>query len=521
MRLSYLDSSWKYLLLILLLAAGLRLVNLSGRALWYDEAFAVLFAEKGLDAMLDGTLTEVEGGAADIHPLLYYTTLDIWMEIFGQSPFAVRLWSVMLGLLTVGVVYVLSRELFDEKTGFTAALITAIAPFHVQYSQETRMYSLLGLLLMLTTYSFLKAWRSQKWIWWVAFGVLAGLAMYTQQLAAFYLITLGLVPFVAKRRGQIYRVVVGAVVAIVVYLPWLINLPSQFNKVRSYYWIAKPNPARFLLTTRSFLVVNLDMPASVSTPAFLGALFMMLFVIVQVFIFARSRRTPRPQLRIVLFVVWLAGMPPLLMWLVSQFQPVYLERGLIASALMLYILLAWLFTRSGVPRPILTVIGVVALLLVGVGLFYQYTWDQFPNSPFQDAGDFVRANWQAGDVVVHQNKISALPMIYYGRDLTQHYIGDTPGAAEDTLALPTQEALQLLADSCVQAAVGDGQRVWFVTFGFAEEQYASAGRPEFTQAVTWLQANFTEMQTYTFNDLTVQLFERDEDVHAESVDCAV
>ena len=33
---------WLPLTLILLLAIGLRLINLGGRALWYDEAFAVL-----------------------------------------------------------------------------------------------------------------------------------------------------------------------------------------------------------------------------------------------------------------------------------------------------------------------------------------------------------------------------------------------------------------------------------------------------------------------------------------------
>src|SRR5688572_4753173 len=129
--------------LILLLAFTLRLVNLSGRSLWYDEAFAVLFADKGLNAMLYGTLTPVAGGAADIHPLLYYVTLDGWMALFGSSPFAVRFWSVLLGVATVGVIYLIGRDLFSKRTGYAAAFITAIAPFHIQYSQEARMYALM------------------------------------------------------------------------------------------------------------------------------------------------------------------------------------------------------------------------------------------------------------------------------------------------------------------------------------------------------------------------------------------
>ena len=68
------------LLAMLLLAFLLRVLNLNGRALWYDEAFAVLFSEKGLNAMLYGTLTPAGGAAADVHPLLYYTSLDGWMR---------------------------------------------------------------------------------------------------------------------------------------------------------------------------------------------------------------------------------------------------------------------------------------------------------------------------------------------------------------------------------------------------------------------------------------------------------
>ncbi|HEX2907483.1 MAG TPA: glycosyltransferase family 39 protein, partial [Phototrophicaceae bacterium] len=200
------------------MALVLRLINLGGRALWYDEAFAVLFSEKGLNAMLYGTLTPVVGGAADIHPLLYYSTLNVWMAIFGQSAVAVRLWSVVLGVATIGSLYLLGRDLFGPRIGLAAAFITAIMPFQVQYSQETRMYALLGLLLVAATWCVVRGSRLgqlyqsspdetekgfsvwwQQWGWWLAFGVLVALAMYTQQLAAFYLVALGLVPILARR----------------------------------------------------------------------------------------------------------------------------------------------------------------------------------------------------------------------------------------------------------------------------------------------------------------------------------
>lgn len=532
------------LLWILLLALALRLVNLGGRSLWYDEAFAVLFASKGLSAMLYGTLTPVAGGASDIHPLLYYTLLNIWMAIFGQSAFAVRLLSVLFGTATVAVIYYLARELFGQKPAIGAGIIVAVAPFHVQYSQETRMYALLGLLLAGATFCFVKGWQlnlnrreeapnnvgtlgTSKQIsmlranqlgglippvlkqegrgWWIAFGVLAALAMYTQQLAAFYLIALGLVPILTRRWDKLRSVMLAAVLALIIYFPWLIQLPAQFQKVRSYYWIDPPNIGTLLRTAYSFMVVNLDIPRATFSTGLILALILLIFTVVQLIFYWRSRRIPADR-QPLQFVLWMAAAPVGLMWLVSQFQPVYLERSLLPAALMLYILLAWVFTRGGLPRPIAYVLGALCVSMAGIGLYYQYTWATFPNSPFPQALAYVRQNWQDGDIIVHQNKLTALPSVYMDRELPQRYLGDRPGSSEDTLALPTQQSLDLLADACIQSASQDAERVWWVIFDFAEQQYAQAGRKEFSDVLDWLNTHYTKTSEQQFNDLDVILF---------------
>jgi hypothetical protein len=163
------------------------------------------------------------------------------------------------------------------------------------------------------------------------------------------------------------------------------------------------------------------------------------------------------------------------------------------------------------------VIGSTGLVLVAIGLYYQYTWATFPNSPFQPAAEYIRDNWQDGDAVVHQNKLSALPTIYYGRELVQRHLGDAPGSSEDTLALPTQQTLGLLADTCIQSASHDAQRIWFVVFAAAERQYEAASRPEYRETVNWLDAHYTLIDQEQFNDLNVTLYA---DPHGDlSVEC--
>lgn len=69
------------------------------------------------------------------HPLLFQTTLSIVFK-FGVSPLAGRLLSVGFGLATIGLCYVLGRMLYDRRTGFLAALILGVMPYHVVVTRQ-------------------------------------------------------------------------------------------------------------------------------------------------------------------------------------------------------------------------------------------------------------------------------------------------------------------------------------------------------------------------------------------------
>ncbi|HQH70613.1 MAG TPA: glycosyltransferase family 39 protein, partial [bacterium] len=80
--------------------------------------------------------------AADIQPPAYYYLLHAWMTLFGRSEVAVRLLSVVFGVLTVPLAYLLARRMLSPAVGVTTALLVAVSPFHIWYAQETRMYTL-------------------------------------------------------------------------------------------------------------------------------------------------------------------------------------------------------------------------------------------------------------------------------------------------------------------------------------------------------------------------------------------
>lgn len=468
---------------ILLLAFALRLIALNTRPLWYDEAFAVLFAEKGFKAMLAGTLTPVAGAASDVHPVVYYTALDFWMRIFGQSPFAVRLLSVFLGTLTVAVVYAIGKHLFDSQAAIVGMLIVAASPFQVYYSQETRMYAALGLCCALVVLFFLKATntkrRKSSLTDWVGLALSAALAMYMQNLAAFFLLAFGLSTL--PRPRVLARVAAAGAAAFLLWSPWFLNLPGQFAKLQQAYWVPRPNFVTLLQTALVYHTGEELIEARRLLPlALFTAIILPVFLLWQLF---KQRSYAGPQHALWLTV--LAVSTPALLFLASLYQPVYIQRALLPAALMYSIALGWLLTEKAMPLPVRAILGGLLAITAIAGLWTHYTFAQFPRPNFQEAVTFLRERAAPDDVVLHSNKLTFFPMYYYDRTLPQTFLADPPGSGSDTLALPTQDVLGLHADKDVETAVGETRTIWFVIFEKEIEEYGGA---DVHPALKWLRA---------------------------------
>lgn len=481
------------LILILLAAFAVRLVALSSRPLWYDEAMAVLYTERSYTQMVYGIVTPVEGaGAANVHPLLYYVVLHNWIKLVGDSTFVVRYLSVLLNLVGLGALYSFVRRWLEQKTALTTLAVAAVAPFVIHYAQETRMYALMATLALLASAALLHRR-------WFLYAICAALTVYTQNLGAFYLAVFNVVMLYRERKtGHVGHILLANAAALALYSPWMILvLPGQIGFVGRGYWIPRPAAAE-LIRTLIAITFNLPLPGWAIAPALATALLILTLLLYRII----KMHSPAGWLLV------FAWGPVLLSFTISQWQPIYLERSFLPGVLMYCGAVGWLLARGGLPKPLRYGLLAASILLTGVGLTHHYTFREFPNSDFPALQARLRGHVQPGDLIVHDNKLSFFPATYYDATLPQVFLPDPPGPT-DTLALPTQEALGLFSTPITGTL--STTRLWFVTFDRAIQEAQGLGLENTPNWLWYAERCQVREESSATGDLHIYVFEECQD----------
>jgi hypothetical protein len=177
-RLQYLSLYRLDVLALITLALIVRLHGISIPAIWYDEAYSLLLSERS-PALIWSTT------AGDVHPPLYYVILHFWMKVLGNSALSARSLSALADVGTLLLCTKLMSLIATRRAACFAGVLLALLPISVRYSQEVRMYALLGFWLMGATVA-LVCWGRQPRLkrYPVIYVLLMTAAFYTHYFAA-------------------------------------------------------------------------------------------------------------------------------------------------------------------------------------------------------------------------------------------------------------------------------------------------------------------------------------------------
>ncbi|MGB9301511.1 MAG: glycosyltransferase family 39 protein, partial [Anaerolineae bacterium] len=390
--------------------------------------------------------------AHDIHPPLYYYLLHFWVRLWGDSEIALRSLSALAGTMLVCATFMLGRELFHRRVAYIAALLAAISPFQVYYSQEARMYILVALwsaLAVLFSVRWMRSWtavgdgpRGHTTLCALLYVCFTTAALYTHYFAfAIPLVTniaYGLRMIACPSLRRLHRLAAWAGAQLVIaalYLPWLRLAGGQLT---TWPAVSESLSLRFLLE-ELLRVFSLGLSVEPrTTPVVMGFGVLLLLGTLPFLFWPPGQRRPglpeilpRPELDGLLCCVLYLCLPVLAMYVLSLSRPAYDPKFLLLVAPAFCLVVGrgtsgeWL-TADGEGRARAVTRGCLAgLLLVFVvvasalSLRNYYYDERYARDDYRGIASYISAAGQEGDAII-LNAPGQIEIFSY------YYRGDLP-----------------------------------------------------------------------------------------------
>ncbi len=463
--------------LILLLAMGLRLYQLSTESVWIDEMLSIQDAQT-----FHLTLPYMRP--------FYYLLLKFWM-LFGNSDAWLRGLSVVFSLGSIYFTYWLGCRIVGKSTGLIAAFLASVSPLFINHAQEIRMYTVISLLsvagtvaltytLEQPTYKNLTGWviarifliltNANNILILIADAVLLGWKFRKQRqyllasgvglsvISLFFLPILwsltigGTSDEFMKKQVEDYSKpgitqIVGMLTQFTVYWP-LRNL-LQSNQII----LNKNELTDTTLLTQLFTIKTL----SLLFYAGFTAVLIILLVISLLNLFSKY-----PSERLAWLATW-AILPAGLMLFVSYYKSsIWFPRYLMLVAPYFLILIAAGFVVIwNWKKPLAVVIAIAYLIAVTGGLFDYYT--KLYRNDWQGVAQYIYQNQQPNDLILMHSTpdFFELSLPRYYPEENKVYLLNHPGS-EDKL---TPDYIQQQLGSALPLK----SNLWFVCWLFCKE----------------------------------------------------
>jgi 4-amino-4-deoxy-L-arabinose transferase-like glycosyltransferase len=361
------------LILSLAVFAAICALNIGRWSVWFDESFGRFMMQFNF-----GGITHY--AAHDVHPPLYYWLLKIWTSGFGLSDISLRFPSLLFGLATIVMGFLLVRRAAGKAAGYAALLLLPITPLLLRYGVEARMYTMLAFFGLSSTYCLLRATGSDKRRWKLLYVITTAAGMWTQYLMILVIaaqwLWRGVVKFQAGARGKKFvREFFGqsfgwaSLTVLLIFAPWLPIALHQFTSVEGGFWIpaiSTATPADYL--SHSWLYLHTEKATGWNAALIIAVVILLIICLVKMLKKLSGRR--RQTVGLILSV---AIVPVALLILISlpPLKSGFVDRYLLPSVAALTLVIAIAATakiKSKWPGRILLILTVATFALGAVNL---------------------------------------------------------------------------------------------------------------------------------------------------------
>jgi uncharacterized membrane protein len=397
-----------WLVLALLLAAGLRFFRLDARSLWFDEALSVLIGRLTLQQVLIGA-------AGSSHPPGYYLLLHVWQAAgLGSNDWLLRCPSVFASLLSVVLTYRVARSLFDGRVGLLAALGMALAPFQVYYGQEARMYAPTTAVVLGVAWCYVRGIQEQRSVViWASYALLASVGLYTHYFVAWVLLGFHLWLLLCERRfrGVWLPLLTADLLVGLAFAPQVVQFFAQTSDYLSgeMAWQARPHPL-LPLTTLEYLLFGHSVRGEMWWWGARVTVTLTILAFVTLEWLRRPDRTWRRRAGMLLLVIVfpLCGVV-VISWLSA---PIYLERSFAMLAPFLVLFLAQGVATAPSRFSPTPWIGLLLGVLLVIGTVVHFAVPDIAKPAVREAMAIVEDGFREDDLCLHTDETYLSALVY-------------------------------------------------------------------------------------------------------------
>lgn len=402
-------------LVLLTLAAALRIYHLGDRSLWFDEALTANTSRSTLTHMIEATRSR--GSAPVAHPYILYL-----VEKIGKSAVAVRLPSVLASLLAVFMMLAMVRTKVSQNAALFAAAILVVSASQIRYAQEVREYSLSVLFATILIYCVLR-WeaagsRSRHPVFLYAALLFVPLVQYGLVLLAFAVLSTIVLRLVFARDTcfRLRHVLIGSTfLGAGGLLSLALTLRYQFQPGKGQWYLASNYFDPKTMSLLRFLGQNSKELLIFFIPEHVVRLCFVLVAVIFCVVQARNRKIDPVTLLVFnsLVITFFASLAKLYPYGGIR-QCLFLAPGLILFAGVAF---ADLLQRFKVIWQPIVAIGFLAVILISG---YRGVLSQWPYGEYEDTlsilRDLARSSAPNDQVWVNHDAVEAVDFYLQGKD---------------------------------------------------------------------------------------------------------
>ncbi len=267
-----------WLTAILFFGAFLRFYKLDFQSIWLDEIHTMIECNPKISFKESYDIAAFR----EQMPQLYFLCIKLFSTILGHTPFVVRMFSALIGVVSLYAIYLLGKELKNSKTGLIAAALLAVNYFHIWYSQEGRPYAMFALMAIFSFYRliiFIKRSTLKNALY---YGLFSALMIDTHFFGLFVLVSQAIIIlfflFELPKEARMDFFKLSLIAGVTTIVLWLPSLKVFFDvmEIKSF-WIQPPSLEVYSQLFKEFFGNS----EAVLIMAFLMAIFYFLKVFTQ------------------------------------------------------------------------------------------------------------------------------------------------------------------------------------------------------------------------------------------------